>query len=106
MYKLLGEIVSVIVPACNTYTWDQEAASRTRAWKSLQDPSNLLNTTDARGKAICVELETQWKRRGSVPRVGGSLELALEGPNTNGGESHAEPKALGEYHAPTKLYPS
>ena len=79
----------------------QEGARRTRAWKSLQDPSSLLGTTDARGKATCIELETQWRPRGSVPRMDGSLELTLDGPDTD-----AEPKALGESRAPTKLNPS
>ena len=67
----------------------QEGARRTRAWKSLQDPSSLLDTTDAGGKATCVELETQWRLWGLAPRLDESMELALDGPDTD-----PEPKAL------------
>ena len=69
----------------------QEGAKRTRAWKGLkvagqfrfglpQDPPRLLDTMDARDRATGVEIETQWRLKGSVPRMVRSLKLTRDQP--------------------------
>ena len=48
---------------------------------------------DARDQATGVQIETQWRLKGSVPRMVGFLELTRDGPDTD-----TEPRTLREFH--------